>query len=135
MKFSGWLRGTVLGAGLSLVPVVFAAGAQAADPGFPVRTTGDLAALCAPRPVDPHAIAKLNFCHGFAQGVLSGELERVRASQGTRRICLPSPGPTRTQTLAEFVKWVQAIPANANELAAAGLLKFLGERYPCPAGR
>ena len=131
MTFRGWL----LGAGLFLVPVVFAAGAHAADPGFPVRTAGDLVGLCAPRPVDPHGIAKQNFCHGFAQGVLSGELERVRAAKGTQRICIPNPGPTRTQTLADFSKWVQALPANANELAAASLLKFMVERYPCPPGR
>jgi len=125
------LRGCLFGAGLFLV----AAGAQAADPGFPVRTTGDLAALCAPRSVDPHGVAKLNFCHGFAQGVWSMDQDRTRATPGSRKVCMPNPAPSRTQTLTEFAKWAQAIPANGNEPATSGLLKFFAERYPCPPGR
>ena len=92
------------------------------------RTAGDLADLCGANPRDPAGDAKINYCHGFAQGVVDVALQHA----GDKKpFCFPSPAPTRTATLAQFVDWVRAMPAHRTEGAVDGLMHFLGERYPC----
>ena len=92
------------------------------------RTAGDLAELCAANPKDPQGDAKINFCHGFAQGAITVEL---RHTEGKKPFCFPSPAPTRTATMSEFVTWVRALPDHKTPSAIDGLFQFLGERYPC----
>ena len=93
-----------------------------------VRTAGDLAELCGVNPKDPVADAKFNYCHGFAQGIVDLELQRA----GDKKpFCFPTPAPTRTATLGEFVNWVRAMPDHRTLPATDGLFKFLGERFPC----
>jgi hypothetical protein len=97
-------------------------------PTLQARTAGELAELCAASPKDPQADAKINFCHGFAQGAISVEL---RHSEGKKPFCFPSPAPTRTATMNEFVGWVRSMPDHRTPPAVDGLLQFLSERYPC----
>jgi hypothetical protein len=92
------------------------------------RTAGELADLCAANPKDPTGDAKINFCHGFAQGAITVEL---RHTEGKKPFCFPSPAPTRTATMNEFVNWVRALPEHRTPPAADGLFQFLGERFPC----
>jgi hypothetical protein len=92
------------------------------------RTAGDLAALCAADPSSAGADAKINFCHGFAQGAVD---VRLRMSPDKKPFCFPSPAPTRTSTMREFVSWVRAAPSNRDMSALDGLFKFLDERFPC----
>ncbi len=92
------------------------------------RTAGDLADLCAANPKDPERDAKINFCHGFAQGAITAEL---RHSEGKKPFCFPSPAPTRTATMSEFVNWARALPEHKAMPAVDGLFQFLGERFPC----
>ena len=92
------------------------------------RTAGDLAELCAASPKDPQGDAKINFCHGFAQGAITVEL---RHTEGKKPFCFPSPTPTRTATMNEFVAWVRSMPDHKTPPAIEGLFQFLGERYPC----
>jgi hypothetical protein len=92
------------------------------------RTAGELAELCAANPKEALGDAKVNFCHGFAQGAISVEL---RHSEGKKPFCFPSPPPTRTETMKEFVGWVRSMPDHRTPQAVDGLLQFLGERYPC----
>jgi Rap1a immunity proteins len=92
------------------------------------RTAGDLAELCAASPKDPQGDAKINFCHGFAQGAITVEL---RHTEGKKPFCFPSPSPTRTATMNEFVAWVRSMPDHKTPSAIDGLFQFLGERYPC----
>ena len=92
------------------------------------RTAGDLADLCATNPKDALGDAKINFCHGFAQGAITVEL---RHSEGKKLFCIPNPAPTRTATMTEFVNWVRAMPDRRGETAVEGFFKFLGERFPC----
>jgi hypothetical protein len=92
------------------------------------RTAGDLAELCAANPKDPQGDAKINFCHGYAQGAIAVEL---REAGDKKPFCFPSPPPTRTQTMNEFVSWARAMPEHRSEAALDGLFKFLAERYPC----
>ena len=92
------------------------------------RTAGDLAELCGANPKTAGADAKINFCHGFTQGVVDVELMKA----GDKKpFCFPSPAPSREATLAQFVDWTRALPAHASANAVDGLMQFLGERYPC----
>ena len=92
------------------------------------RTAGDLADLCGANPKDPAGDAKINYCHGFTQGAVDVEL---RHTSDKKTFCFPTPAPTRTATLAEFVNWVRAMPAHRTESALDGFFHFLGERFPC----
>ena len=92
------------------------------------RTAGDLADLCSANPRDQLGDARINYCHGFAQGVVDVLLQHA----GDKKpFCFPSPAPSRMATLAQFVDWVHATPAHRTEGAVDGLTQFLGERYPC----
>lgn len=93
-----------------------------------VRTAGDLAELCGANPKEPAADAKINYCHGFAQGVVDLELQHTADK---KPFCFPSPPPSRTATLGEFVSWVRAMPEHRSLPAPEGLFKFLAERFPC----
>lgn len=92
------------------------------------RTAGELAELCATKPGSGRTDAEINYCHGFAQGTADVLLGTAR---GKKPFCFPTPPPTRTVTLNQFVEWVRAIPEHAKLPAAQGLAMFLGERYPC----
>ena len=92
------------------------------------RTAGELAELCAANPNQQLGDAMVNFCHGFAQGAVDVALHDAGAN---RPFCFPSPPPTRTATLADFVGWVRAAPARSREPAAEGLMQFLSQRYAC----
>ncbi len=93
-----------------------------------VRTAGDLAELCGANPKEAAADAKINFCHGFAQGVVDLQLQH---SAGKKPFCFPSPTPSRSATLGQFVSWVRSLPEHRALPATDGLLQFLAERFPC----
>ena len=92
------------------------------------RTAGELGELCAANPKDPLGDAKINFCHGYAQGAIQAE---IRRTEGKKAFCFPTPAPTRTATMNEFVSWVKENPAHKTPPALEGLYQFLGERFPC----
>ena len=92
------------------------------------RTAADLADLCAANPKEAQGDAKINFCHGFAQGAITVEL---RHAGDKKPFCFPTPAPSRTATMGEFVNWVRALPEHKAATAVDGLFKFLAERYPC----
>jgi hypothetical protein len=88
------------------------------------RTAGELADLCTASPRQPEGAAKVNYCHGFAQGMVDVE------QQHGMRFCFP-PGTSRDTTLAEFARWVGAEPQRRSANAVKGLTQFLTETYPC----
>jgi len=90
-----------------------------------VRSAGELADLCAANPRDAGADARINYCHGFAQGVVDVELMHGKP------FCFPSPAPSRSATLHQFVDWVRASPQRGSVSPVNGLMQFLTERYPC----
>ena len=92
------------------------------------RTAGELADLCGTNPKDPLGDARINFCHGFAQGAITVEL---RHTEGKKPFCFPSPTPSRTATMGEFVNWVRSMPDRKSQNAVDGFFQFLGERFPC----
>ena len=132
MSSSRWILAVALAAGVATAPQL-----AAAEVTLNVRNAGELAALCAAKLPDIHYASKENFCHGFAQGVVSAEAERVRAAGAgaVRHFCINAP--SRAATLNEFVRWTDAKPGEKNGAPVAALVKFLAERYPCPttAGR
>ncbi len=56
-----------------------------------VRTAGDLAEMCSAIPRDLIGAARLNYCNGFAQGVIDLDLRH----SATRPFCFPSDTQAR----------------------------------------
>jgi hypothetical protein len=92
-----------------------------------IRTAGDLADACTTRPTDRASFARLNFCNGFAQGVLQTD----RQSPSGTKICLPDPSPKRSETMREFAGWVRADVSRRDEVASVAFLRFMAGRFPC----
>ena len=90
-----------------------------------VRSAGELADLCAANPHAPGADARINYCHGFAQGVVDVELMHGKP------FCLPHPAPTRSATLHLFVDWVRGSSERGSMNPVDGLMQFLSQKYPC----
>ena len=102
---------------------------RAAEP-ITIRTNnaGELAEACSANPREPGADARINFCHGYAQGAITVQ----RHYAGDKKLyCLPTPGPSRAETMNQFVAWVRANPERRSIPSDEGLFKFLGERFPC----
>ena len=97
---------------------------------LPIRTNtaGELADLCAVDPRSPGADAKVNFCHGFAQGAIAVELGHAGEK---KPFCFPNPAPTRQETMSQFAAWVKSQPDRRSVPSTEGLFRFLGERFPC----
>ena len=103
--------------------------ARAAEPiTIRTNTAGELADACGTNPREPGADARINFCHGFAQGAITVQL---RTAGDKKPFCFPTPAPKRSVTMGEFVNWVRAVPTRASLPSVDGLFQFLGERYPC----
>jgi hypothetical protein len=92
-----------------------------------IRTAGDLADACTVRPTNQGTLARLNFCNGFAQGILqtNGQNE-----SGTK-ICIPSPSPKRSETMKQFASWVRADPSRKDEVASVAFLRFMAGQFRC----
>ncbi len=119
------LQATLLVASL-LLPV---AATQAAEPiSLHANNAGELADECAANPREPGADAKINFCHGFAQGALDAVRRRA---QETKKFCFPPNPPSRSAVMAEFVAWVRSLPDHRSQSAFDGLTNFFAERFPC----
>jgi hypothetical protein len=130
MRFWKWLPAIVLAA--TIAPGI--AGAAVDENDFRVRTTGDLAKLCATPPSDPLYTAAIHFCQGFASGTYQAEQLHRAGSRARPLFCLPQdPQPTRNGVVAGFVKWVAAKPDVAGTSPAEGLFEYLMETYPCTA--
>ena len=114
----------------SLVPTC---GMAAVSPDeFSVSTTGQLVALCSAQSTDPLATPALNFCHGFAVGVVRALQEEDAADpRGKPMFCLPANGVQRNQAVSEFVQWASADPSRMSMPATDGIAGFLAARYPC----
>jgi hypothetical protein len=103
--------------------------ASAAEPlTIRTNTAGELAETCAATPRQPGADAKINFCHGFAQGAITVEL---RHAGEKKPFCFPTPSPSRAATMGEFVNWVRALPDRKSMPSTEAFFQFLAERYPC----
>lgn len=114
---------------IAAVLIALPCASHAAPPlNLQAKTSNDLADLCGPNPKESGAEGKVNFCHGFAQGVIDMQLRR---SGDKKSFCFPTPTPTRTATMNDFTNWVRALSARRTLGSIDGLFQFLGERYPC----
>ncbi|HYZ24787.1 MAG TPA: Rap1a/Tai family immunity protein [Rhodopila sp.] len=121
---------TLAGAGAIFCAVsVCAVGAGAAEPiTIRTETAGELAENCGANPRQPGADARINFCHGYAQGAITVQQHYA----GDKKLfCLPNPAPSRAETMNQFVAWVRANPDRRSMKSDVGLFKFLEERFPC----
>jgi hypothetical protein len=89
--------------------------------------TNMLADACAAAPINRANFARLNFCNGFAQGVLQTD----RQNPNGTKICIPTPSPTRSVTMKEFASWVRADVSRKDEVASVAFLRFMAGRFPC----
>ena len=74
-----------------------------------------------------------NFCLGYATGLYDTYLVTRHPSVAKPFICVKQPGPTRDTVISDFVKWAEAKPALLSSPAADSALRYLAERFPCPA--
>ena len=100
---------------------------KAAPVNVNIRTAGDLADACTVTPNSRTSFARLNFCNGFAQGVLQTE----RQNPSGTKICVPSPSPKRSETMKEFASWVRADASRRDGVASVAFLQFMAGRFPC----
>jgi hypothetical protein len=106
---------------MSLVSVALAAPLD-------LKTAGELSDACAATPKDPTGRERINYCIGYAQGVLEAE---GRHTGDKKLFCMPTPPPRRIATMQEFTSWVRAIPDRRSKPADEGFLQFMAERFPC----
>jgi hypothetical protein len=100
---------------------------KAAPVNVNIRTAGELADACTTIPNSRTSFARLNFCNGFAQGVLQTE----RQNPSGTKICIPSPSPKRSETMKEFASWVRADASRRADVASVAFLQFMAGRFPC----
>jgi hypothetical protein len=127
MMVKGWTAAVAL-----LLVVAPGVGHAVTEANFAASTTRNIVELCDPQSDSALAHAAVNFCSGFAQGAVTVEMEHDAGSRSMKLFCLPNPPPTRNEALSEFVKWARASPDRMNYPSADGLIRFLGERFPCP---
>ena len=92
-----------------------------------IRTAADLADACTVSPTSKANFARLNFCNGFAQGILQTNGQTPRGA----KICMPSPSPKRSETMKEFATWVKADAARNGQEVSTTFLNFMSSRLPC----
>jgi len=92
-----------------------------------IGSAGDLADACTVPPTGKTNFARLNFCNGFAQGILQTNGQNPNAT----KICFPSPPPKRSETMKEFASWVRADISRKDDLASVAFLRFMAGRFPC----
>jgi len=100
---------------------------------FPPKTTRDLIALCSATKDDPLMVAAVNYCQGFAEGIVeTGEAYATTVPAIHKPFCIPNPPPTNGEALAAFTTWANADPTRLDDPAIVGVLRFVTTTYPCP---
>jgi hypothetical protein len=127
MKMAGW----IVAAGVASAAIPCAAHAALTEDQFQIRTAGDLVALCTADNKDPLYTAAVNYCHGFVSGAYSAERDHEASVRATPLFCVPSPPPSRSQAIGDFVLWVKADPARSDLGPIRGLFEYLLATYPC----
>lgn len=135
MRPSSWLWAATLSTAIAA-----AAPARAAvtEDNFLLRNAGDLVALCSAAPSDPLYTAAINFCHGFGIGAFRVLRAEEAAQRPPHLFCLPEhleQLSTRNETVADFVRWMNADPKRSAMSAEDSVAAYLAQRYPCPRGK
>ena len=125
------MRLSVISAVLAMALAAPAMGQTTNTDTFKVKTGSDLVALCDVSTNDPNYMAAIHFCHGFVVGAFQFYLAQVGNNAKEEFICLPNPGPSRSEGIRAFVAWAKARPETASEKPVDTLFHYLGETYPC----
>ncbi|MDY0884573.1 Rap1a/Tai family immunity protein [Dongia soli] len=115
---------------VAAVPAGYSAEAATADQ-FEVRTTADYVALCTTPPEDDTYQAATAFCYGFAVGAYQYYAALAEQSASYRYVCLPTPPPTRSSALTDFVAWLKTHQQYLPEKPVDTIFRYLQARYPC----
>lgn len=114
----------------SATPVA-AAPIATANP-FDVRTLRDLATACTMRNDNPYYVSATSLCAGYIAAVIDFHLlDTMGPRHSKRKVCLPTPAPTRRESVVGLVSWVQSNPQYADEPAASAVLRYFINTYPC----
>lgn len=100
-------------------------------PPLNIRTTADLVALCDTPQTDPSYPGAIGLCVGYGSGVLDYHLADTAGRRRARRVCLPTPGPTRGEARTMFIAWAHEHPQYMSEPAVDGVMRFLIATFPC----
>lgn len=116
-----------------LIVGVFSTGVNASvsEDDFQVTTTGNLVALCTTSKNDPRYLEAIHFCHGYLVGAYHYYLAEQNGPKGSKLVCLPTPGPSRNESIDMFIAWTQQHPEYMNELPVESEFRFLIEKWPC----
>ena len=97
-----------------------------------IHNLRDLALACTLRNDNPYYVAGTSLCAGYEAAVLDFHLlDTMGPRHNKRKVCLPNPAPTRRQSVAGLVSWVQSNPQYLDEPAASGVLRYFINTYPC----
>ena len=100
-------------------------------PPLNIRTTGDLVALCDTPESAPDYPGAIGLCVGYGSGVLDYHLADTQGRGRTRRVCVPTPEPTRGEARTMFIAWAHQHPQYMDEPAVDGVMRFLITTFPC----
>ena len=115
---------------VTLLAFVFTGSTMAADPSnFQLRDAADLVRVCSVGPDDPAHANAVGFCHGILVGAFG--YYQSSATGENRFVCAPTPTPTRTKVMNDFVAWAGKNSANMKDPAIDTLFRYLAEAYPC----
>ena len=129
------MKALVAGAALALMALAGQAQAQMTPDDFTIRTTADLVKLCDTPENDKLHTAAVQFCLGYGSGVYQSWQLHQSGSRARPLFCAPGDPPPRADTMQKFIGWAKASPTVGAIAPAAGVLQYLMETYPCPAGR
>ena len=107
------------------------AAAATPPPAFNVRTLSDLVALCNTPETDPSYPGAIGLCVGYGSGVLDYHLADTARNRRMRKVCLPTPPPTRGEARKMFISWAQENPQYAESPAVYGVMRFFIATFPC----
>ena len=119
------MRRLILAAALMTSGIVVGADSST----FELRDAGDLVRACSVPPKDKLYANAMGFCHG----VLTGAYRYYQASvtAENRFVCTPTPVPTRTKVMNDFVAWARSHPQYMKEPPIDTLFRYLEETFPC----
>ena len=116
---------------MSAVVILPAWAGNVSEKDFEVQTTEQLLNLCTAAQTDPLYPQAVNFCHGYLVGAYKYSEAAHAGPNAPKLVCLPTPPPTRSASIAMFIEWAKARPQFWNEAPVETEFRFLTEKWPC----
>ena len=104
--------------------------AVAVDSGtFELRYAEDLVRACSVPPKHTLYRNATGFCHGVLTGAYRYYDATVKVEN--RFVCTPTPVPTRTKVMNDFVTWAKSHSQFMKDPPIDTLFRYLEETFPC----